>query len=554
VFDDEARTHCRNWIRRPDRVLADPFGDRTVRANMHPGYQSPDVIGPSGPVDPAVSVVMFRTPEGRPLAVLANYSMHYFGASPVSADYFGRFAARVGRLLRAKDGDRPCVAMMSQGTSGDQHWMDYGRPKDNTTIESYSDAIADEVVAACRAIEFRPWVSLAMAESRVTLRRRTPDEKRLAWARPIVAAMEGRIPRSQAEVYAREAIYLHEEPERELKLQAVRLGDLGIAAIPNEVFALSGLQIKARSPLPTTFVMELANGAEGYIPSPEQHVLGGYNTWPARTAALEVGAEPKIVALVLGLLEKVAEKPQRLPEERHGPYARAVLGSKPVAYWRLSEMSGGRAADATGQQRTASFEGGVALYLEGPASPAFSGETTKNRAIHLAGGHLVSRPLELGERTTVEFWFWNGLPNDARPVTGVLLSEAGAHVRSPTGPRLTIGGRHGRLVLIRDPHTPEGVQGVTEIAPRSWHHVAMVREGEKAVVYLDGKLDLSAPLVPEKTAGPKVIHIGGAPLQTDNLEGRIDEVAVYDRALGIDEIRAHLGTVNEVPVRREDCP
>ena len=40
-------------------------------------------------------------------------------------------------------------------------------------------------------------------------------------------------------------------------------------------------------------VIELANGGDGYIPPPEQHLLGGYNTWPARSAGLEVGAEPR---------------------------------------------------------------------------------------------------------------------------------------------------------------------------------------------------------------------------------------------------------------------
>jgi len=45
-----------------------------------------------------------------------------------------------------------------------------------------------------------------------------------------------------------------------------------------------------------TMNIELANGSEGYIPPPEQHMLGGYTSWPARTAALEFQAEPKIVA------------------------------------------------------------------------------------------------------------------------------------------------------------------------------------------------------------------------------------------------------------------
>ena len=136
----------------------------------------------------------------------------------------------------------------------------------------------------------------------------------LRWAKAIVGRMGNRdIPNSLPEVYAKEAIFLHDEPRRELKLQAIRIGELGIAAIPNEVFAITGLKIKAQSPFETTMNIELANGSEGYIPPPEQHALGGYTTWPARTAGLEVQAEPKIVEAVLGLLEQVAGKPRRVP-------------------------------------------------------------------------------------------------------------------------------------------------------------------------------------------------------------------------------------------------
>jgi hypothetical protein len=41
-------THTRVWIRRPDKILTDPFGEVTARANMHPGYQNPDTIGRRG--------------------------------------------------------------------------------------------------------------------------------------------------------------------------------------------------------------------------------------------------------------------------------------------------------------------------------------------------------------------------------------------------------------------------------------------------------------------------------------------------------------------------
>ena len=306
-IDDHEHTFCRRFIRRPDKMLDDPFGQRTVRANMHPGYQSPDGIGPAGPVDPELIVLSVQSRSGRPIAVLANYSMHYFGAEPVSADYFGRFAAALATRLNAQAVEPPFVGIMSQGTSGDQMWMDYSASKKDPGLDAYARDVARVAHQAYQSIAYHDWVPLAMAETKLTLARRTPDPKRLAWATEIVDRMQAQaktndkasVPQSQPQVYAKEAIYLHEEPQRELKLQAIRIGGLGITAIPNEVFAITGLKLKMRSPFETTMNIELANGSEGYIPPPEQHRLGGYTTWPARTAGLEVQAEPRIVAGVL---------------------------------------------------------------------------------------------------------------------------------------------------------------------------------------------------------------------------------------------------------------
>jgi len=100
-IDAPDHTHCRRWILRPDKIRQDVFGQPTVRANMHPGYQNPDFIGPAGPADSELSLVSVQSRQGRPLAILANYSMHYFGSSQVSADYFGRFAERFTELIGA---------------------------------------------------------------------------------------------------------------------------------------------------------------------------------------------------------------------------------------------------------------------------------------------------------------------------------------------------------------------------------------------------------------------------------------------------------------------
>ncbi|MEO6184051.1 MAG: hypothetical protein ABIP71_13280, partial [Verrucomicrobiota bacterium] len=55
VVDDWEHTFNRRWVRRPDKLLTDPFGVPNVRAHMHPGHESPDAVGPSGPVDPSLS-------------------------------------------------------------------------------------------------------------------------------------------------------------------------------------------------------------------------------------------------------------------------------------------------------------------------------------------------------------------------------------------------------------------------------------------------------------------------------------------------------------------
>ena len=63
-----------------------------------------------------------RVPLGRPLALLANYSLHYVGgvgSGDLSADYFGAFADGIQQLLGADRQDPPFVGIMSNGTSGE---------------------------------------------------------------------------------------------------------------------------------------------------------------------------------------------------------------------------------------------------------------------------------------------------------------------------------------------------------------------------------------------------------------------------------------------------
>ncbi len=558
-LDDWEHTFNRRWIRRPDRLLIDPFGDKNVRAHMHPGHESPDAVGPSGPVDPGLSVVAIQALDGQPLALLANYSQHYYGSPLVSSDYYGRFCSHVARLLPKSPnaGTNKFVALMSQGTSGDLMWMDYGAPPKEIGYEAYAHALAREAADVWRQVKFQDWVPLKMAERTLSLNYRAPNPDRLKWAEQVASGLKGRLPATLPEVYALECVYLHERPRTDLKLQAIRIGELGIAALPNEVFALTGLKLKGQSPFASTFNIELANGAEGYIPPPEQHKLGGYTTWPARTAGLEVQAEPRVVETLLSLLEEVSGRPRHPMVDPLGVYPKAVLLSKPIAYWRLNESVRPTARDASGNEQPAVFEDGVALYLPGasrtigfqPAQPetpnAFSGDQI-NRAPHFGGGRLKANLRALASNYSVELWFWNGLPDRARGITGYLASRGGDGTSPMVGDHFGIGGTNraeqtGKLIFSTGAGPDALLAGHTAITWRQWHHVTFVREGQRVALYLDGnpQPEIEGIAAPPPLAAPNTLFVGGRSDPVANFEGKIDEVSVYDRALKPKEIGAH---------------
>lgn len=534
IVDGSDLTNCRRWITRSDRMGMDPFGSRTVRAMMHPGYQNPSYTSPAGPIDPWLSVLsVVSSEDDSPICVMANLSMHYFGGGGFSADYFGE----VARLLESRIGKASgkaspgFVGIMSQGTSGDLHWMDYSKPQRGVSRQQYSEDVAQRVLDAWQAIEHHGDVPIVMAEKRLRIDRRTPSRERREWARPINASRGEQPPRNQVEVYAQQAEWIHRNATTEVVLQAVRLGELGITAIPNEVYGITGLKLKRRSPLTATINLELANGATGYIPPPEQHRLGGYTTWPARTAGLVEEAEPRIVETLLSLLETVSGKPRRPLVAASTPYAQAVTEHKPVAYWRLEEMEATQAKDAVGDNH-ASYHGGVALFLPGPEGPGFAAKAYGNRAVYLAGGHLEAALPEGLDEYSMAMWFLNALPTEVRGTTGVLLSSDAETLRIAGS---SAGEEAGKLVLEVG---GKAFFGKTPVARDHWELVTITRDQRHVRVYLDGRTEPEIDAVIEALQPVKRWSIGGDGSSTATLDGKIDEVAVFDRVLPPDEIAA----------------
>ena len=379
--------------------------------------------------------------------------MHYFGDKLISADYFGLFCngfhERISqRNPKTQNGD--FVAMLSHGCSGDIWRRDYTAGPDgnyNPTINEYASELLDLAMKAYDRMEFEPVEVVKLNETRMVLDYRVPTAERLVWAKSVVQEMGDRLPKTKPEIYAREQLFLHESQSTEVVVQGIQIGKIGIATTPNETYALTGLKLKKQSPFDHQMVIELANGGDGYIPPPEQHFLGGYNTWAARSAGLEVGAEPKITEAALQLLESLSGKTRKPHRETQGKLTHSILDTKPYAFYRLGEMEGSVAIDDSGNGRHCVREPGYALFLKGPEKVGIAESVGQNRATHFAGGRL-HLPLVCKEQGSpdeasysIGMWFWNGMPNDGRDVTGWLMSRDRQHQVSPGGDHLGITGK-----------------------------------------------------------------------------------------------------------------
>ena len=532
-------TAVRRWILRSDRMQSDPFGNLTVRANMHVAANPDNVTGPSGPEDPDLAMLAIRSLDGDPIAILANFSMHYFsGEKGLSADYFGLFCDGLSnRLAPASDGQHPpqLVTIMSHGCSGDIWRRDYSQPNHpihQIDINAYAKRMIDAAAATFRTIEFESDANLAMSEQRLRMDYRVPDRQRREWSERILAAMGDRPPKTTEEVYAREQIRLDQQQSTEVVLQAIRVGSIAIAATPTETYALTGLKLKLQSPLKKTMVIELANGACGYIPPPEQHRLGGYNTWAARSAGLEVQAEPKIVAALMDLLESVADQPRRVFSQGRSAAAGAVIQARPMAYWRLDDFTGPHAKDATGNGHSAVYEPGVVFFLEGPQTPDHCPTGEVNRAVHFVGGRLRARIPRIGDQYSVSMWCWNGMPNGARDTSGWLLSRGQDHSWDPFGDHLAVDGRSssGSYLSFQGKLSNDPIQRWT------WHHVVFVRDEDRVRIFLDGHRQTQLDTTLPKSRRLAEWFFGGRSDRVDGWEGRLDEIAIFDRALTDEEV------------------
>ncbi|MBC7967543.1 MAG: hypothetical protein H7Z17_16640, partial [Fuerstia sp.] len=194
------------------------------------------------------------------------------------------------------------VGMLTNGTSGDINNINFREP--GVRRESYekmkevANKVADRVYEAHQNFEFQNWVALDALAVDLPLTLRKPTPETLQYLTNVTATQPAE-PRSKERIYLERLTKLKDGPTTiDARLQVLKIGSLSISAIPFETFVEIGLELKSRTPFSQTFTVELANGWYGYLPTPEQHARGGYETWLG-TNYVQQDASPKIVDALL---------------------------------------------------------------------------------------------------------------------------------------------------------------------------------------------------------------------------------------------------------------
>jgi hypothetical protein len=206
-------------------------------------------------------------------------------------------------------------------------------------------------------------------------------------------------------------------------------------------------------------------------------------------------------------------------------YAAAVLAAAPTAYWRFEEPGGLVAADETG--RHPAQNGAVC----GRGSGLIEGSL---RSAQWTGPCAIEAPGAIDfpgmSAFTIEAWVHPGITDSRRTI----LSKQGG------GSEVSLMFEASQLTFNRGPTSarttafgyPPPIEAVTI-------YVVAVYDGSQMVVFVDGnrgQVVSTGAALPPMTGATLFIGTRGT---TDYLDGRIDELAIYPRALSQSEITLH---------------
>jgi hypothetical protein len=265
-------------------------------AEMYGSSDTTNFVCIEGPSDHGIELLYLWDRTGRLSGVVVNVacpSQVVEGHSFISADYWGE----VRQQLRERFSGQLFILPMC-GAAGDQSPRDLIRRRRQEPsmhdVEGavelgtrITDAVAGKYEAAARekrpGLVFRHLVGCMDLPLRMVSRQEHAEAK----AR-FEAVLTRRKPgqrlntRGIVELFAPGGVMARYDRQQQSpfyspEIHAIRLGEIAIATNPFELFADYGLRIKGRSRALQTFVVQLACGKGGYLPTEKAVVGGGYS-------------------------------------------------------------------------------------------------------------------------------------------------------------------------------------------------------------------------------------------------------------------------------------
>lgn len=305
---------CRRYHMKEGYVPFNPVTGGVDQIKTNPFGGEDSILESVAATDPELSYLAIKGLDGKWIALLANYSLHYVGDwenGTISADYFGVFAEQVKQQLEAGD---DFVGVMSNGTSGDINIWDF-RNQERYPKEHFEKSkligteLAGKVAFSLGAVTWDPDPDLAASYEYVSLGVVKPTEDEIEAAKQVVAQTEYRDVQPDLaglkQIYAREQVLLNEFPDTiSCPVQAVRIGSGVIGALAGEFFAETGKLLKSRVARPY-FTISMANGNVGYVPPAAEIDRGGYETWRCRYSCLERESEKIIREKLISMVDSL---------------------------------------------------------------------------------------------------------------------------------------------------------------------------------------------------------------------------------------------------------
>lgn len=263
--------------------------DGSVQTN--PGVGNPGVQASDGPIDPDVGVLYLHR-EGAVCGALVNFANHLDVLGSGNTRYSADFPFYMRQTLRDAYG-AGFFGLYGNGACGNINHINVfaeRRQGGYDHARRMGRILAGDVLKAefgADAVSLSPLWSVSKSVE-LPLREFT-DEQIAEFERILeeTADLDDQMSSGNFERgRAKRSLALVESSitSQQVEVQVIGLGELALVGIPGEYFVEFGLQIKQRSPFPYTFIIELANGYNGYIPTEEAFKAGAYEGSSARFA------------------------------------------------------------------------------------------------------------------------------------------------------------------------------------------------------------------------------------------------------------------------------